>query len=501
MRRLTWPISLAVALVIATPWTALADSLIADGDGVAPVASRRLDFGTVCLGRATDAVVLVAVNATNHPGPRNNVYASASPVFGGVESISVPQLSVTVSGDPVWTPADWQTIPNGTPAGMFSSTVTVVPDALGQFRGRVRYRADGVNGRNGNALTRYVNMQVRARVVDCDPPVLTMPSDVIVEATSQSGAVADFTAPTAMDDVSGPRPVTCDATSGDTFPLGLTTVTCTASDAAGNVASAAFGVSVVDTTAPSLADAPADQVVEATGPVGAVASYAAPTATDVVDGPLAVVCDIPSGSSFPLGGTIVTCVATDAAGNAAAAQFSISVVDTTAPTVPNVPADQAVEATGAGGAAVTFAVPASLDLVDGSVPVTCDATSGDTFPLGLTTVTCTASDAAGNVASAAFGVSVSVTPPTPEPEPEPEPEPILTPTDQPVVAPEETEQAVNPSRGGTGQEPATLPDTTMAIGSSVHGASGPMAVLGALTLVLGLACAARRPFRRSPSRC
>src|SRR5262249_55753325 len=54
--------------------------------------------------------------------------------------------------------------------------------------------------------------------------------------------------------------------------------------------------------------------------------------------------------------------------------------------------------------------------VDGSVPVTCDHHSGDTFPVGTTTVACTAKDAHGNQSTASFTVTVSTqtdrTPPT-----------------------------------------------------------------------------------------
>ena len=46
------------------------------------------------------------------------------------------------------------------------------------------------------------------------------------------------------------------------------------------------------------------------------------------------------------------------------------------------------------------------DLVDGTVSVTCTPASGASFPLGKTTVTCTATDAHGNTATASFQVWV-----------------------------------------------------------------------------------------------
>lgn len=55
------------------------------------------------------------------------------------------------------------------------------------------------------------------------------------------------------------------------------------------------------------------------------------------------------------------------------------------------------EATSAAGAVATFgAATTATDLVDGAVSVVFSPASGSTFPLGATTVTVTAIDAAGN---------------------------------------------------------------------------------------------------------
>ena len=47
--------------------------------------------------------------------------------------------------------------------------------------------------------------------------------------------------------------MTCNATSGDTFPLGDTIVDCSATDTAGNTGHSLFTVTVEDTTAPEVA--------------------------------------------------------------------------------------------------------------------------------------------------------------------------------------------------------------------------------------------------------
>ena len=93
------------------------------------------------------------------------------------------------------------------------------------------------------------------------------------------------------------------------------------------------------------------------------------------------------------------CGAADALGT-----FAIFAHDATPPTL-DAPADMVIDATDPTGAAVTFAATAS-DAIDPSPSVQCAPTSGTVFAVGTTTVTCTATDAAGNVATATFTVHV-----------------------------------------------------------------------------------------------
>jgi beta-glucosidase len=77
-------------------------------------------------------------------------------------------------------------------------------------------------------------------------------------------------------------------------------------------------------TAPALS-VPRDVVVRATSRHGAVVTYQA-KAVGVAGVPVSVVCDPPSGSTFPLGRTTVTCVAADPAGNTTRKRFDVFVV-------------------------------------------------------------------------------------------------------------------------------------------------------------------------------
>ena len=186
-------------------------------------------------------------------------------------------------------------------------------------------------------------------------PVLTLPADITAEATSAAGAAVTYTA-TATDNAT----VVCTPASGSTFAIGTTAVNCTATATTGT-SSGSFNVTVRDTTPPTIT-AP-DVTAEATGPSGAAVTYSA-TATDLVDGSVAVNCDHASGSTFPLGTTAVQCTATDAHNNTAHASFLVTVSDTTPPTIVSITADPSnLWPPDHKAAAVTITVIAS-DLVD-----------------------------------------------------------------------------------------------------------------------------------------
>lgn len=167
-------------------------------------------------------------------------------------------------------------------------------------------------------------------VVDTTPPVITAPGTVTAEATSAAGAVVTFTA-TATDAISGTVPVVATPPSGSTFPLGISSVSLSATDAAGNTATQTMLVNVEDTTPPTLV-VPANIKAEATSAAGAVVTFSA-TATDLVTSSPTIAYSVAPGSTFPLGVTTVNVTATDGAGNVAKGSFTVTVVDTTPPTV------------------------------------------------------------------------------------------------------------------------------------------------------------------------
>jgi hypothetical protein len=176
-------------------------------------------------------------------------------------------------------------------------------------------------------------------------------------------------------------------------------------------------------TSPPVLTLPGNTAVEATNSSGATVSFTA-SARDANPVVPIMSCTPASGSTFPVGVTVVTCSATGASGLTANASFIVSVQDTRPPTISK-PADLTLEATGQNGAPVTYLRPTASDAGGPANPtVTCTPGSGSTFPIGTTPVTCSATDAAGNTASTTFNIIV-VNPTTPSQTP---------PADQPVQA-------------------------------------------------------------------
>lgn len=178
--------------------------------------------------------------------------------------------------------------------------------------------------------------------------------------------------------------------------------------------------SVLPDTAPPTLTAPAGFVFEANGPLSHIdnATLGSAGATDdrdpapLVNGyALALPAEggapafIQNSSSFPLGTVVVTWVAVDSAGNAAADTQVIVIRDTTPPAIA-VPSGASFNATGnlTGLTAADYGSAFAVDTVDPAPAVTSDAPS--LFPVGNTTITWTATDASGNTANATQVVTV-----------------------------------------------------------------------------------------------
>ena len=165
----------------------------------------------------------------------------------------------------------------------------------------------------------------------------------------------------------------------------------------------AFLQSIGEIAAPILLTCPPDKVV-ATDPGKAYATgvnLGVPSASGGCQTP-SVTNNAPA--QFPKGTNLVQWTAIDSCGNSATSNQRIVVVDLEPPQIV-CSTNRVVAATTGSGASVIFPTPAATDNCPG-VKVICLPPSGSTFPIGTTTVLCTAIDTSNNRATCSFTIRV-----------------------------------------------------------------------------------------------
>ncbi len=286
--------------------------------------------------------------------------------------------------------------------GTTTFNVTFTPSASGA-RSAVIHIASNVPGAK-NPYDITLNGTGNARPVVTPPP-----SPIIVEATSDSGAVvlaADFNT-TASDLEDGARPLTFTPAGGSTFPLGDTTVNASATDSNGATGTASFIVRVRDTTVPAIGGTFTPlTLTTGTGGTAALPDYTSQATTSDNVG-VTSVTQSPAPGPVSVGTTHVTLTAHDAAGNTASTSFDVTVNDGTPPTIGGTFTPLTLT-TGAGGTATLPGYTGQVTTSDnvGVTSVTQSPASGP-VSAGTTHVTLTALDAAGNTATTAFDVTVN----------------------------------------------------------------------------------------------
>jgi hypothetical protein len=203
------------------------------------VAIAARDFISVAV-RVDGSVVIWGLD---YKGQVTVIPASATNVVGitvGGESYGDFCVALKTDGSVVgWGENDWgqATAPAGLNSPDLTAAVTgeVNTEAVGTYT--LTYTATNILGEVGTA-TRTV------AVVDTTPPVLTCPTNLIVELMDTVGATVHFTV-TATDLCSGVVLVSSDPPAGSKFPVGTNIVVCTAVDGSGNVAQCNFAITVV----------------------------------------------------------------------------------------------------------------------------------------------------------------------------------------------------------------------------------------------------------------
>jgi gliding motility-associated-like protein len=236
-----------------------------------------------------------------------------------------------------------------------------------------------------------------------EPPVISnCPSDIVV-STSGPGCneIVNWPLPTASDNCSVDTFVSTHDP-GDTFPVGATTVTYTATDSDGNSATCSFQVTVNDTSPPLFANCPEDII---TYGVGAV-TWISPSATDDCSD-VNLSSNFNPGDVFPIGTTQVVYTAEDGSGNISTCSFFVTVAnDEENPVITNCPPDVVISTTDSTCDNLVTWIPPTASDNDVLSAFTSTHEPGDIFPLGATTVTYTATDDNGNQSTCSFNVIV-----------------------------------------------------------------------------------------------
>jgi hypothetical protein len=154
------------------------------------------------------------------------------------------------------------------------------------------------------------------------PSLLFTPTNITANnAAGTCGNTVTWTAPTGSDD-QGCVTVTSSHNSGATFPVGVTTVTYTATDAQGLTGTSSFTVTVTDNELPTITAPAPVTVTAALNSCTATATLGSATTADNC-GVATTTNNAPA--TFPIGNTTVTWTVTDVNGNVATATQIVTV--------------------------------------------------------------------------------------------------------------------------------------------------------------------------------
>jgi len=231
-------------------------------------------------------------------------------------------------------------------------------------------------------------------VSDTTAPTVTAPPDMQTTSVLVTTIVNLGTA--TITDLVDPNPSITNDSPANGFPMGTTAVTWTGTDASGNVSTRTQMITVTMPSSGTLAVTPPGAItMEATGPTTMVTLGAAIASGGTP--PITITNDAPAGD-FPVGTTMVTWTAVDANMATSTGAQTITIIDTSAPSITaptDVNADQAATL---GNTTVNLGTPTFSDLADPN-PVVSNNEPVNGFPVGDTTVVWTAMDASGNSAT------------------------------------------------------------------------------------------------------
>jgi gliding motility-associated-like protein len=229
------------------------------------------------------------------------------------------------------------------------------------------------------------------------------PADQILTLSAGNcDTVVNWTAPTVIGSLCAAPTVTSSIASGTNLPVGIHFVTYTATDAVGQQTTRSFSIQVIDKTPPVIAGC-SPNITTSTGSGCTVPVFWSPiTATDDCDPSVTIIPGYVSGDVFPPGETTVRILAVDNNMNYDTCEFKVFVVGSSMPSITNCPSNQLFTGCDAVG---SWVVPGVSGFCTPPV-LTSNYALGSIFPIGVTTVTYTATTAS-DTAICKFTITVN----------------------------------------------------------------------------------------------
>ena len=258
---------------------------------------------------------------------------------------------------------------------------------------------------NGNVSTCISTVTVQDNV---DPIAICRDITIDLDGTGNISIVSSQV-DNGSSDACGIASMTVSPNTFDCSNVGSNTVTLTVTDLNGNVATCSSTVTVVDATNPNAICQNITVALDSNGVISITAAQIDNGSTDAC-GIDTMIISVSSFNCGNVGENLVTLTVTDVNGNSDNCFSTITVVDNIAPEFTLCPADIVIQPDSSNcNPYATWNTPIATDNC-AVTSLTSNFQSGNSFPVGTTTVTYTAIDASGNTTTCSFDITVLANP-------------------------------------------------------------------------------------------
>ncbi len=242
---------------------------------------------------------------------------------------------------------------------------------------------------------------------DSIKPKINPLRNIVEYSEDEQGKIIYYHFPDAADDLGGVMDVTCNPSSGEIFEIKTTPITCNATDAAGNVASTNFSVTIklLDDVPPIIVIFNDELIQKTTNPKGTAIDYPLPPVKDNV-GVTRYHCTPSPQSHFTVGFNNILCIAEDASGNKTIKNFTINLqlVDVVSLFVQE--PENIVRTIITNETTIEYSLPIPEEGIK-MKDISCEPPPGSIFGIGDHKIDCVAKDMAGNIDTVSFTATVN----------------------------------------------------------------------------------------------